>query len=236
VTKAVIRKFTFDNDFDRPRPQPKPEAVVVAPEPVAPPPPTFSEEEMAAAVAAARKKALAEGVAQGRTEAISQRDKQVAGALIAIGNNLGAIEKGTQIGAETLAETSVGLGLSITRKLFPELAKRHGIAEVEAVARECLEKLKTEPRFLVKVSQEHAEELGKRIDEAAAAQGFEGKISVKADTAVKPGDCQIEWAQGGLIRQGADIWSGIELALEQGLASMATSAAGSEQDGKRGNE
>jgi flagellar assembly protein FliH len=226
VTQASIRKFTFDNDFDRPKPQAKPEPVVVVePEPVAPPPPTFSEEEMAAAAAAARKKALAEGVAQGRAEAINQRDKQIGAALTAIGNNLAAIDKETRIGAEALTATAIELGLSIARKLFPELARRHGLAEVEAVVKECLERLKAEPRFLVRVAEEHAEELGQRIDEAAAAQGYEGRISVKADASVKPGDCRIEWAQGGLIRRGVDIWSGIEAALEQGIASM-TNAAG----------
>jgi flagellar assembly protein FliH len=229
VTKAVIRKFTFDNDFDQPRPQPKPEPVVAEPEPVVPPPPTFSEAEMAAAAATARKTALAEGMAQGRVEALSQRDRQAASALAAIGANLATIEKATRIGAETLTETAIELGLSIARKLFPELARRHGVAEVEALVRDSMEKLKAEPRFLVKISEEHAEELGGRIGEAAAAQGFEGKITVKADASVRPGDCQIEWAQGGLIRQGADIWSEIETALEQGLATMATGAAGSHE-------
>jgi flagellar assembly protein FliH len=223
---AVIRKFTFDNDFDRPKPKREP-VVVVPQEPVAPPPPTFSEAEMAAAVASARKAALAEGMAQGRTEALNQRDRQVAGALTGVATQLAAIEQSTQIGAEALTETAIELGLSIARKLFPDLAQRHGVAEVEALVRGCLERLKAEPRFLVKVAEEHAEELEQQIGAAAVEQGFEGKISVKADAAVKPGDCQIEWAQGGLIRKGADIWREIETALEQGLATIATGAAGS---------
>jgi flagellar assembly protein FliH len=222
---AVIRKFTFDNDFDRPKP--KPEPVIAVEEPVVPPPPTFSEAEMAAAVAAARKTALAEGATQGRTEALNQRDRQVAGALTGVATQLAAIEQSTQIGADKLTETAIELGLSITRKLFPDLAKRHGVAEVEALIRESMERLKVEPRFLVKVAEEHAEELEKQIGAAAVEQGFEGKISVKADASVKPGDCQVEWAQGGLIRKGADIWREIETALEQGLATTATGAAGS---------
>ena len=75
---AAIRKFTFDNDFDRPaKPVPaKPEVVAEPPPP--PPPPTFSEAEMAAAVAAARKAAHAEGVAQGRAETVADAEKRIA--------------------------------------------------------------------------------------------------------------------------------------------------------------
>src|SRR5689334_15299656 len=87
---TAIRKFTFDNDFDRPSKAVKAEVVAEPPPP--PPPPTFSEAEMAEAVAAARKAALAEGIAKGRAETVADAERRVAAGLNAIGNHLGSIE------------------------------------------------------------------------------------------------------------------------------------------------
>ena len=94
---AAIRKFTFDNDFDRPAKPVAAKPEVVA-EPPPPPPPSFSEAEMAEAVAAARKTALAEGIAQGRAEAAAETERKIAAGLNAIGNHLGAIDKHLHLG------------------------------------------------------------------------------------------------------------------------------------------
>ena len=218
---TVIRKFTFDNDFDRPKPAPKPEPepVVVEAPPPPPPPPMFSEEELAASVAEARKSGLAEGTAKGRAEATAQIEKQTANALQAIGNHFAAIDREVQASAGALSETAVELSLAMTRRLFPELARRHGLAEIEGLLGRSLDMLKTEPRFTVRVASDQREALVERIDALAGQRGFEGRVMVVADDALKAGDCRIEWAQGGMIRSAADIWKGIEAAMEQALVS-----------------
>ncbi len=42
---------------------------------------------------------------------------------------------------------------------------------------------------------------------------------VAADESLKPGDCRIEWSQGGMIRNADEIWKAIEAAMEQALVS-----------------
>lgn len=218
---AAIRKFTFDNDFDAPKPAPKAvEPVVEEPaEPAPPPPPTFSEEELAAAVAEARKKALAEGLAKGKAETAAQIEQQIATALNAIASRFAAIEKATMAHAAEVSETTVALSLSMTRRLFPELARRHGLQEVEQLLARSLDMLKTEPRFTVKVAGAQREELVQQIDTLAGQRGFEGRVVVVTDETMTAGDCRIEWAQGGMIRSAEEIWSGIEAAMEQALAT-----------------
>ena len=34
-------------------------------------------------------------------------------------------------------------------------------------------------------------------------RGFEGRLSIQPDAALAPGDCRIEWADGGVIRDRA---------------------------------
>jgi len=222
---AVVRKFTFDNDFDAPRVvvAPKPEPVVVVedlpPPPPPPPPPSFSEEELEAAVAAARKAAFAEGQAQGNAEASAKTERQTAAALTAIGTHFAKIEGEVQAVSTALRETALELSLAMVRRLFPEFARQHGLEEVKELLGRCLDTLRAEPRFTVKVARDQAEALGGEVDALARSRGFEGRILVSADESLKPGDCRIEWSQGGMIRNADEIWKAIEAAMEQALIS-----------------
>jgi flagellar assembly protein FliH len=230
---AVVRKFTFDNDFDRPaRPAAKPEPVKVEEAPPPPPAPTFSEEEMAAAVAEARKAAraegLAEGLAKGKADAAAAAEKQIAGGLNAIAQHFAAIAREAEQCSSAVSTTAVEVALAMTRRLFPELARRHGLGEIEGLLERALDMLKTEPRFTVRLAAEQRDALVERIDALASQRGFEGRIVVTGEAEMKLGDCRIEWSQGGLIRSADEIWSGIEAAMAQALAPAAAAGVTTE--------
>lgn len=220
---TAIRKFTFDNDFDRPT-KAAVKAEVMA-EPAPPPPPTFSEAEMAEAVAAARKAALAEGIAQGRAETIADTERRIANGLTAIGSHLGSIDGQVRAITDGLTQNTVELSVAIARQLFPTLLRRGGAAEIEALLVQCLETLRSEPAFTIRVPTEQVDELGERVQAVAASRGYEGRLTVLGDEDLKLGDCRIEWAQGGMIRDREQIWSAIETAIEQALASSQNETA-----------
>jgi flagellar assembly protein FliH len=224
---AVVRKFTFDNDFDAPKPAPKPEPEVVAEDlpPPPPPPPSFSEAELEAAVAEARKAALAEGQAKGRAEATAQTERQTATALNTIAGHFAKIDGEVQAASAQLRETAIELSLAMVRRLFPEFARQHGLEEVKELLGRSLDTLRTEPRFTVRVSGGQAEALRAEVEALAQSRGFEGRITVTADESLKPGDCRIEWSQGGMIRSADDIWKAIEAAMEQALISTGDTSA-----------
>ena len=220
---AVVRKFTFDNDFDAPRAQaPKAAAAVVIEEELPPPPPpapTFSEEELEAAVNEARKTALAEGQAKGKADATAQTERQLSTALTTIGQHFAKVDAEVKTAAEQIRETSLELSLAMVRRLFPEFARQHGLEEVKELLGRCLDNLRTEPRFTVKVASGLAEALKQEIEALAQSRGFEGRVLVAAEESLKPGDCRIEWSQGGMIRSADEIWRAIEAAMEQALIS-----------------
>jgi flagellar assembly protein FliH len=225
---AVVRKFTFDNDFDAPRaaaPEPEPEIVVEDLPPPPPPAPTFSEEELQAAVDEARRTALAEGQAKGKADATAQNERQTAAALNAIGQHFAKIDGEVKAASEQLRETSLELSLAMVRRLFPEFARQHGLEEVKELLGRCLDNLRTEPRFTVKVATDQAEVLKNEVEALAQSRGFEGRIVVAADESLKPGDCRIEWSQGGMIRSADEIWKAIEAAMEQALISTEETSA-----------
>jgi len=226
---AVVRKFTFDNDFDAPKPAPKaePEVEVEVEDlpPPPPPPPTFSEEELAAATEEARKTAFAEGEAKGKTDATAQTERQTATALNAIAGHFAKIESEVQAAVATLDETTIELSLAMVRRLFPDFARQHGLDEVKGLLGRCLDTLRTEPHFTVRVAGEQVETLRGEMDTLAQSRGFEGRITVTADEDLKAGDCRIEWSQGGMIRSADEIWKAIEAAMAQALVSQEDTSA-----------
>jgi flagellar assembly protein FliH len=188
-------------------------------EPAPPPPPTFSEAELAEAVATARHTALAEGIAQGRAETVADTERRIAAGLTAIANHLGTIDSQVRAVVDGLSENTVALSLAIARQLFPALLRRGGGGEIEALLTRCLETLRAEPWFAIRVPAEQLDEMNERVQAVGAGRGYEGRLTVLADQDLKLGDCRIEWAQGGMIRDRDQIWSAIEGAIEQALAS-----------------
>ncbi len=233
---AVVRKFLFDNDFGAPEtpangaasapadgkgadkavgaPLSRPDAQRSAP----PPEPMFSEAEMQGACDVARRQGEEAGAARGKAEAIAAFDKQVAAALSGIVQQTAAIAKATASEAEA-AGKSLDVAMAVVKKLFPALAGRGGIAEIEEILTQCLSSLKQEPRLVAYVSAAQLDALQGRLAELTAANGFEGRVVLIGDDKMADSDCRVEWADGGVERDSNQIWRTIEDAMNRYLAA-----------------
>jgi flagellar assembly protein FliH len=179
--------------------------------------PMFSEAEMQGACDVARRQGEEAGVARGKAEAIAAFDKQISAALAGIAQQTGAIAKATADEAEA-ASKSVDLAMKIAKKLFPALAARDGIAEIEEILTQCLASLKQEPRLVAYVSTSQLDALQGRLAELSTANGFEGRVVLIGDDKMADSDCRVEWADGGVERDSALIWRTIEDAINRYLA------------------
>jgi flagellar assembly protein FliH len=230
---AVVRKFLFDNDFGAPEtpaagPASAPAgkgadksvgAPLSRPEPPAPPPePMFSEAEMQGACDVARRHGEEAGVARGKAEAVAAFDKQVAATLAGIVQQTAAIGKSTADQAEA-AGKSLDVAMAVIKKLFPALAARNGIAEIEEILTQCLSSLKQEPRLVAYVSPTQLDALQARMAGLSAANGFEGRVVLIGDDKMADSDCRVEWADGGVERDSNLIWRTIEEAINRYLAA-----------------
>ena len=75
--------------------------------------------------------------------------------------------------------------------------------EIAALATECLKHLAAAPHVVVRVNDSLHEIARARLDEIARARGFEGRLMVVAEPEIAVGDCKIEWADGGVVRNAA---------------------------------
>lgn len=175
-------KYMFDEDFATGA---KPTMTVVE-----------AERRRADAEAVAHRQGFAAGLAQAQGEA----NQRIATALALIGDGLSRLDHALT-GIEVRLETeAVEVAVAVAAKLAPQLIAREPFAEISALANECFHQLVTTPHVVVRIGADIYETAKDQIEEIARARGFEGRLAVTCDAAMAPGDCRIEWADGGVIR------------------------------------
>jgi flagellar assembly protein FliH len=185
-------KYMFDEDFATGS---KPTITVVE-----------AERRREDAEAQAHRKGFALGQAQARGEA----EQRIAAALGVIGDGLSRLDQSLG-GIEARLETeAVEVAVAVAAKLAPQLIAREPFAEISALANECFHQLVTAPHIVIRVANEIYDDAKDKLEEIARAKGFEGRLVVLADEAMAPGDCRIEWADGGVNRDSAATLSAID--------------------------
>lgn len=208
-----FQKFLFETSFDKE--QTGKAKVAAAGEPVVaePPAPTFSEEELAAA----RQAAFAEGRMAGLTEAEAAQAARVAAAVELLPPQLARIGEQIAAEADVRRRESLEAALTVVRKLFPQLARTHGLDEVHAVIEQSLERLRDEPRVVIRCADADLDALRERAEQARLRSGFEGKLVFLADERLESGDLRVEWADGGAERDHKRLWQEIDAIIARAL-------------------
>jgi flagellar assembly protein FliH len=189
---ASSAKFMFDEDFATGA---KPTITVVE-----------ADRRREDAEALAHRKGFALGQAHARGEA-SQR---IAAALGVIADGLSRLDAALN-GIEARLETeAVEVSVAVAAKLAPALIAREPFAEISALANECFHQLVAAPHIVVRVGADIYDAAKEKLEEIARAKGFEGRLVVLSDDAITPGDCRIEWADGGINRDSAATLSAID--------------------------
>ena len=106
---------------------------------------------------------------------------------------------------DAIREHAVGIALSAARKLARKALEAFAAEEVEAALREALHQAIGEPRLVMRAAPGIAEALQLRIAEIAHEEGYDGRVQISAEGALKGADCRMEWRGGGAERSDAAI-------------------------------
>ena len=200
-----MKKFLFDNDFGTPaEPPPMPqslpnEAEVSVPEPEIEEPPIPQVEE--AEIERIRQQAYAEGARPpGRQAAHEEVEAQSLAILSTCEARLGQLlEQQERMNADT-RDDAAAIARAAIKKLFPNFVDRGALQEVEALIATCMERLKGEPRIVIRMCDGLLDPVKERVGKIAQKNGFQGKIVLLAEEDLGPCDVLIEWADGGAER------------------------------------
>ncbi|WP_407050095.1 flagellar assembly protein FliH [Methyloraptor flagellatus] len=223
---ATPARYLFDIDFSAPPPPPMPEP---DPEPVAPPRPMIDLEDHQAELAAAIEKARAEGHEEGYMEGrmaaearAAERLADEAARLSAAVRSLVASQDAERLAVERQA---VELAVAVARKLAGRLIDAEPLAEIRALVAESLGPLRKAPHLVLRLAAAHADGIRGEVDRIARETGFEGRVVILGEEDLGPGDCRIEWADGGIVRDRAALDAEVEAAVARYFEGRAASLA-----------
>jgi flagellar assembly protein FliH len=77
------------------------------------------------------------------------------------------------------------------------------------------------PKVAIKVAPDLAGAVQEKIGGLAAQAAFDGKLGVVGDASLAPGDCRVEWGDGGAERDQSRAWAQIDQAVESALGALA---------------
>jgi flagellar assembly protein FliH len=126
---------------------------------------------------------------------------------------------------KVLDQTSA-LALAVARKLAHAVLTVMPQADVEVALREAMHQAIGEPRLVIKASADVAAALAPRVTEIAHEEGFDGRVQISPDPALRRADCRIEWRGGGAERAE----SAIEKSMEELIARSFKDLPGAPND------
>ena len=161
--------------------------------------PTVTLAEHATTLAAAEDSARQRGYAEGQRDAEVEIGRRIASTLEGIATGIAATGAALQAIEARLECEAVEVAVAVARKLAPNLIEREPFAEISALAG-CFRELVAAPHIVVRVNDGLYAAAREKIDDIARAQALAGRLVVHGEPNVAPGDCRIEWADGGVHR------------------------------------
>lgn len=197
MTTARPMKFAFANDFGVPATSRR-------------------IEELERDLATARtdvERAREEGRAAGRQEREAQELARIGDALDRLAKAAQSILVSLDGERARLEGDGVDLAMAFARALAGRLLAREPVTEILHLAGEALQNLRSAPHLVLRVAPDVVEDVEKRVKRLAFERGFEGRIVVLGEPERTQGDCRIEWADGGMVRERAAIEAAMEAAV-----------------------
>jgi flagellar assembly protein FliH len=207
-------KYLFDQDFGA--------GAKTAEKPIA-------AAELAIKLAEAESKGFGDGFAAAEQDGTAVAARRTAIAFDQIGDALDRLARGLAAVEDRLETEAVELAAAIARKLAPELVLREPFAEIATLATECFNQLAAAPHVVVRVNDALRETARVRLDEIAKSRGFEGRLVVLAEPTIAIGDCKIEWADGGVVRDAGKTDAAIGDAIGRYLGARHSAAMPAER-------
>ncbi|TLP48163.1 hypothetical protein FDK21_00380 [Cohaesibacter sp. CAU 1516] len=188
-------RYLFDLDFSAP-PEPEIEEEIeeIPPEPMI----TVAEHErlLAEAVAAAR--------AEGEAAALEQRERLASEESLSLQRTMFDeiamiyTEVGTLL--QRLEKDASNLAFAFASRFAERLVAQEPKTEILALLHQVLAPLRKVPHISIRLNDEIAGEIKELVDQQMTELGFSGKLTIIPDSTILAGDCEVEWADGGIGR------------------------------------
>ena len=212
MTMTSIRKFSFEREFDlgvtSPIVQKKPEPTL-----------TLSEHQLA--LSQAESQAFLRGHVEGANAARLEEEARLAAAIEAMTATL--METAARLAhiEQQSSEEALAFSLEFADALAGALLGDNPMGPIEDAARRAFADLRGVPHVAVRIAPDLVEPARDRLARIAREIGLDAKIIVLGEPEIAEGDCRIEWADGGIVRDAALLKQKISEAVGRALSRPA---------------
>ena len=180
-----------------------------------PEPPRFEEAELRQAAHEARQEGYAAGEAAGRADALARIEHQLANACDRLFDTLPGLIAASDAHRAMTEDAAVDIGVQMASKLSRALVARYPLVEIVDLFRQAIDEIRAVPHVVLRVNDTLADPLSERIGKLARETGVEGRVIVMGDPDIVPGDARLEWADGGMVRDTAELEASLEEAVKR---------------------
>jgi flagellar assembly protein FliH len=178
----------------------------------------MSAAQQQAAMAEAEARGYRNGAAAGRMEVTAEAERRMAAALEHAASSFEQLAQGLEAVEAKLEAEAVEVAAAVARKLAPALIAREPVAEIAALAADCFRHLVNAPHVVVRLNEALADAARVQLGAIAERCSFDGRLIVLSEPDMAPGDCRVEWADGGTVRDRAAVEAAIAEAVERYVA------------------
>lgn len=221
---ASPARFNFDLDFEAPPPPP---VAAAKPAPKKEPEiPTIDLVTHLLQLNEADQKARAEGFEQGRASAEAQAAQRLADEAARLTNTCRSLIERVDADRLAVEREAVELAVAVAKKLAGRLIEREPLGEIRALIADSLAPLRKAPHLVLRIAAEDADAIRPHVDKLVRENGFEGRMVILGEDDMRRGDCRVEWADGGIVRDSARVAADIDAAIARYMDARERAVAG----------
>ncbi|MEZ5958950.1 MAG: FliH/SctL family protein [Hyphomonadaceae bacterium] len=194
-----IRKYAFDIEFT-------PDGEIMRE-----PPKRITPEEVEAAGT--------DGYERGKNDATAQAERRTAAALEAIADAASAVLTRLNAESHAMRAEAASVALAAAQKIAGAALDEFGAARAAQAIEAAMDALRHQPRLVVKLPPDLAEQLKPRIAEMCETHAYASAVLVRAEPGLKTGEVVIDWSDGVIAMDPADAARRIEELIDAALAA-----------------
>lgn len=196
---AEIRKYAFDTEF-------APDGAIM-------------RESASRITPEQMQSASTEGYERGKNDAAAQAARRTAAALEAIADATSAVLTRLNAESHAMRTEAARVALAAAQKIAGAALDAYGIERAAQAVEAAMDALRHQPRLVVKLPPDMAEELKPRITEMCETHAYASAVLVRAEPGLKTGEVVIDWSDGVIAMDPADAARRIEELIDAALAA-----------------
>ncbi|MDX2275765.1 MAG: FliH/SctL family protein [Hyphomonadaceae bacterium] len=163
-------------------------------------------------------KQCAQAYERGKKDALAQAERDAAKALQTLADAAQTIVARLNDESTTMRTEATRIASAAARKIAGAALDQFGADHAQAAIEAAMDALRHQPRLLIKVPSSSAEVLRPRLEAMREAHAYGGAILIRDDSALKSGTVIIDWTDGVISLDPADIAARVDALIDATLA------------------